>query len=65
MRELDLGFTDLTDEGLSLTNYELVLPGVDKILGTDDDLRIRDGVIAEGARPDVKAAVNVKVNGKR
>ena len=59
------GASDMTDEGIALTNYELVLPGRDKILGTDDDLRIRDGVIAEGARPDVKAAVNVKVNGKR
>ena len=57
--------SDLTDEGLSLTNYELVLPGMDKILGTDDDLRIRDGVIAEGARPGAKAATTVKVNGKR
>ena len=64
-RRVGTGASDLTDEGIALTNYELVLPGRDKILGTDDDLRIRDGVIAEGARPDVKAAVNVKVNGKR
>lgn len=43
---------DLPGAGLALTNYELVLPGRDKILGTDDDLRIRDGLIAErGPRP--------------
>jgi hypothetical protein len=59
------GTSDLTDEGIALTNYELVLPGRDKVLGTDDDLRIRDGVIAAGARPDAKAATTVKVNGKR
>jgi len=62
------GASDMTDEGIALTNYELVLPGRDKVLGTDDDLRIRDGVIAEGARPDAKSAATpnvVKVNGKR
>ncbi len=43
---------DLPGTGLTLTNYELVLPGRDKLLGTDDDLRIRDGLIVEGgARP--------------
>lgn len=31
-------------EGLSFTNYELRLPGVDKLLNTDDDLIVRDGV---------------------
>jgi len=30
--------------GLSLTSYELTLPGRDKVLGTADDLRLRDGV---------------------
>jgi len=29
----------------SLTNYDLLLPGEDKVLRTDDDLLIRDGVI--------------------
>ncbi len=43
---------DLPGAGLALTNYELVLPGRDRVLGTEDDLRIRDGLIAErGARP--------------
>lgn len=31
-------------EGLSFTNYELRLPGPDKVLNTDDDLIVRDGV---------------------
>jgi hypothetical protein len=42
---------DLTVAGLSLTNYQLVLPGRDKILGTADDLRIRDGVVTKSALP--------------
>ncbi len=38
--------TDDTPPGtLSFTNYELRLPGEDKILGTDDDWISRDGVI--------------------
>lgn len=32
-------------ERLSFTNYELPLPGPDKIMGTEDDLIVRDGVI--------------------
>jgi hypothetical protein len=28
-----------------LTNYELILPGRDRLLGTADDLRLRDGRI--------------------
>ena len=31
-------------EGLSFTNYELRLPGADKLLNTEDDLILRDGV---------------------
>lgn len=30
--------------GISFTNYDLRLPGADKLLNTDDDLIIRDGV---------------------
>ena len=45
---------DLPGVGLALTNYELLLPGRDRMLGTVDDLRIRDGRIVEGAaRPAV------------
>ena len=32
-------------EGISFTNYELHLPGADKINGTDDDLIVRDGLV--------------------
>ena len=36
-------------EGLSFTNYEVRLPGVDKILNTEDDLIVRDGVIYQAS----------------
>jgi len=36
---------DPITERLSFTNYELVFPGADKQLGTDDDLILRDGFI--------------------
>lgn len=36
---------DSMDAGLALTNYELTLPGRDRLLGTEDDLRLRDGRI--------------------
>lgn len=34
---------DAPVEQLSLTNYTVVLPGRDKLVGTDDDILIRDG----------------------
>jgi hypothetical protein len=36
-------------EGLSFTNYELRLPGPDKLLNTEDDLLLRDGVITKAS----------------
>jgi len=36
---------DQPDHGVSFTNYELRLPGEDKILGNDDDYIMRNGVI--------------------
>lgn len=33
-------------EGISFTNYDLHLPGADKINGTDDDLIVRDGLVS-------------------
>lgn len=36
-------------EGLSFTNYELRLPGYDKVLNTDDDLIVRDGLITKAS----------------
>jgi hypothetical protein len=40
---------DTTDAGIALTNYGLTLPGRDGLLGTVDDLHIRDGRIHEEA----------------
>jgi hypothetical protein len=37
------------NEGLSFTNYDLRLPGPDKLLGNEDDLILRDGVILKAA----------------
>lgn len=38
---------DAIGEGLSFTGYDLRLPGPDKLMGTDDDLMVRDGVITK------------------
>ena len=38
---------DATSGGLTYSSYELLLPGEDKILGTEDDLVSRDGVISK------------------
>jgi len=40
---------DFPQEGLSFTNYELVMAGADKIVGTEDDLLLRDGVITKAS----------------
>jgi hypothetical protein len=39
------GINDLPAEGLPFTNYTLRLAGLDNLLGTDDDVYVRDGVI--------------------
>lgn len=54
---LDTTTDDLPGEGLSFTNYDLSLPGADKLMGTEDDLIVRDGVIKKASelvpvRPD-------------
>ena len=36
---------DPPNERLTFTNYELPLPGPDKIMGTEDDLIVRDGIV--------------------
>ena len=41
---------DMPGGGIVFTNYELVLPGGDGVLGTGDDLRISDGLIHEAPR---------------
>ena len=38
---------DIPNEALSFTNYVLPLPGADKLVGTEDDLIVRDGVITK------------------
>ncbi|HEX8336306.1 MAG TPA: hypothetical protein VF621_06220 [Pyrinomonadaceae bacterium] len=43
------GSADTTDPGIALTNYGLMLPGRDRVLGTADDLYLRDGRIREEA----------------
>jgi hypothetical protein len=50
------GADDIPDAGLSLTSYGLTLPGRDKILGTDDDLHIRDGRITDAPRTGASPA---------
>ena len=40
---------DVPNPALSFTNYELRLAGEDKILNTDDDLIVRDGVIMKAS----------------
>jgi hypothetical protein len=42
---LDGNTDDSPDEKVSFTNYELRLPGEDKILNTEDDWLMRDGII--------------------
>lgn len=47
---------DVTSGGLAFTKYELRLPGLDKKLGTEDDLLIRDGVITRIPEPESQGA---------
>lgn len=42
---INSGSDDSTAEGVPFTNYELRLPGEDKLLGTDDDWLMRDGLV--------------------
>jgi hypothetical protein len=49
---------DALDQGLSFTNYELRLPGPDKILGTDDDPRMIDGVLVPVVQTENAAKQN-------
>jgi hypothetical protein len=41
---------DLPEARIPLTNYALILPGSDKITGTDDDLMVRDGHILDASK---------------
>ncbi|MDQ3586658.1 MAG: hypothetical protein M3407_12880 [Acidobacteriota bacterium] len=45
---------NVSPEGLSFTNYKLVLPGADKKLGTEDDITLKDGIIMPNAPPALR-----------
>jgi hypothetical protein len=49
---------DLPGDSIVLTNYEVTLPGRDRLLGTDDDLYIRDGLILDAPRTPSKGAAS-------
>jgi hypothetical protein len=49
---------DLPGDSIVLTNYEVTLPGRDRLLGTDDDLYIRDGLILDAPRTPLKGAAS-------
>lgn len=46
---LDSATDDSPGEGLSFTNYDLPLPGADKLMGTEDDLIVSDGIIKKAS----------------
>jgi hypothetical protein len=41
--------------GVSFTNYDIQLPGEDKVLGTEDDLVLRDGVVMKATEATTRA----------
>ena len=45
LRKATTGADPATDRGISFTSYKLRLPGEDKILNTDDDVILQDGLI--------------------
>jgi hypothetical protein len=46
---LNSDIDDSPTGSLSFTNYELRLAGIDKVLGTEDDLIVRDGLITKAS----------------
>jgi len=50
--------------GISFTNYHLRLPGDDKILGTDDDLILSDGLISKVSDLPKRDAANTVVKSR-
>ncbi|MBV9958993.1 MAG: hypothetical protein JO360_11260 [Acidobacteria bacterium] len=53
---------DTQTEGVPFTNYELRLPGEDKILGTDDDWLMRDGIVRPATALEGSSAVSSSAN---
>ena len=56
---------DAPSERLSFTNYELPLPGPDKIMGTEDDLIVRDGVIYKASETPRRSVTSAAANQNR
>ena len=55
---------DMPDEGVTFTNYELRLAGEDKVMGTDDDWMVRDGMIVRPADLALQASpASASING--
>ena len=55
---------DFLGDGIVLTNYEVTLPGRDRVFGTEDDLYIRDGLILDTPRPAAKGAASSKTSSR-
>jgi hypothetical protein len=51
-----------TDHGVSFTSYELRLPGEDKILNTEDDIIVRDGLVTKASDPPSSSATATRPN---
>lgn len=51
-------------EIFTFTNYELVAPGADEILGTTDDRLMRDGAIIEASAPALTSTVSIAATSK-
>lgn len=45
-------------EGLSFTGYELRLPGADKVMGNEDDLIVRDGLVSKASETPRRGTVS-------
>jgi hypothetical protein len=62
MRRVGLTATDDSiPGGLAFTGYDLRLPGKDKILGTDDDWVVRNGIVKKLA-DDAKGGVGRSIS---
>jgi hypothetical protein len=51
-----------TDRGVSFTSYKWRLPGEDKILNTDDDLILQDGLITKVSEPSSSSSTKTRPN---
>lgn len=47
IRNASMTAASTTDHGVSFTSYQLRLPGEDKILNTDDDIVVRNGLVTK------------------